>query len=117
VVSYSDAGGVNFATVVLQCGSASLSAAIGAAKTATNMQGGNNSSSCFSPAALPGLSWRGRKKISSLSESSEDNRGVRIVFFGIFFPGGKGSELDQPRMGRLDLPHCLVVRVHRKTRL
>jgi hypothetical protein len=42
VVSYSDAGGVNFATVVLQCGNTSLSAPSGASQNTTNAQGGNN---------------------------------------------------------------------------
>jgi hypothetical protein len=69
VVSYSDAGAVNFATVVLQCGSASgLSAPSGASQTTTNAHGGNtsvfllqSSAACFpvpvpTPLPLPGAS-------------------------------------------------------------
>jgi hypothetical protein len=61
VVSYSDAGGVNFATVVLQCGNTSLSAPNGASENTTNAQGGNNyvfmlqsSAACF-PVPVPPL--------------------------------------------------------------
>jgi hypothetical protein len=91
VVSYSDAGGVNFATVVLQCGSASLSAAIGAAKTATNMQGGNNyvfvlqsSAVCFpvpvpTPLPLPTPSPGPSSDASSPSQTTSAGAIVGIV--------------------------------------